>query len=90
MDIEVDIAITLMSRHAVIELKDGIWQGFDMNSVAKTAHFFFYPQNQKEDINIFYKTEEQQVRLKYKMFYGNDHSINPLDWPFPDEKLSSD
>ena len=87
MDMEVDIAITLMSRDAVVELKDGIWQGFDMNSVAKTAHFFFYPHSRNEDITLFYKTQDQKVRLKYRLFYGDDQKIDPLTWPFPDAKI---
>jgi hypothetical protein len=45
MGIEVDIAITLMSQHTILELKDGIWQSFSTNSIAKTAHFYFHPRN---------------------------------------------
>lgn len=83
MDIEIDIAITLMSRNSIIELKDGVWQGFDLSTIAKTAHFFFYPQSRSEDISLLYKTDQRKIRLKYRLFYGNQENISPVTWPFP-------
>ena len=83
MEMEIDIALTLMSRHSVIELKDGVWQSFDLNSIAKTAHFYFYPRNMNDDISLLYKTDDQSMRLKYRMFYGDSEQIDPTHWPFP-------
>ena len=88
MDYEIDIALTLMTRHAVIQMQDGVWQSFGLNSVAKTAHFFFEPRNKEDDISLFYKSTDQNIRLKYRMFYGDDNHINPAEWPFPNEKIS--
>ncbi len=31
MDVEVDLTITLLTTDAIIELKDGIWQTYDIN-----------------------------------------------------------
>jgi hypothetical protein len=50
MDIEIDIAITLMSHHTILETKDGIWQSFSTNAISKTAHFYFFPRNKKNDV----------------------------------------
>jgi hypothetical protein len=45
MDMVVDISITLMSYHTILELKDGIWQNYGLNSIAKSIHFYFFPRN---------------------------------------------
>lgn len=58
--------------------------------MAKSAHFFFYPHNPKEDINLLYKSADPNVRLRYRMFYGDEDNINPAEWPFPNEKTSED
>ena len=68
MAIEIDIAITLITRDSVIELKDGIWQNFNLNGVAKTSHFFFHPHHQDKDISLLFKTDDQNLRLKYRLF----------------------
>ena len=47
MDKQVDISITLMGRDEVIELRSGLWQSFDLHSVAKTAHFYFSPKKKE-------------------------------------------
>lgn len=31
MEIEIDVAITLMSRNTILELKDGLWQSYSVN-----------------------------------------------------------
>lgn len=70
MDIEVDIAITLMSQHTILEIKDGIWQSFPLNSVAKSSHFYFHPRNHDHDISLMFKTTDPAIRLKYRLFYA--------------------
>lgn len=83
MDIEVDIAITLMSMHSILEVKDGIWQSFPLNAIAKTAHFYFHPRNKDQDIGIMFKTTDQAIRLKYRLFYASQSEIDMSQWPFP-------
>jgi hypothetical protein len=28
MDVEIDFSVTLLTRNAIVELKDGVWQAF--------------------------------------------------------------
>lgn len=34
-----------MVSDAIVELKDGIWQTYDINQAAATAHFYFLPKH---------------------------------------------
>lgn len=45
MSVEVDITITLLVKESVIELKDGLWQTFSINTIAESSHFYFFPKN---------------------------------------------
>lgn len=45
MQVEADVTITLLLSNSVIELKDGIWQTYDINEAAATAHFYFLPKH---------------------------------------------
>lgn len=72
MNIEIDIAITLMSQHTILELKDGIWQSFPLNSIAKTSHFYFHPRHKDADIALMYKTTDPNLWLKYRLFYASE------------------
>ena len=85
MEMQIDITITLMTKHSVIELRDGLWQTFALNSVAETSHFFFIPQHHGKDINIIYKSSDSDLRLVYRIFTRFE-SVNPGEWPFPNEK----
>lgn len=66
-----------MTRHTILELKDGLWQSYSLNSIAKTAHFYFFPRNKNQDIGIMYKTTNPAIRLKYRLFYAKDDQIDP-------------
>lgn len=66
-----------MTRQAIIELHTGIWQSFALNSVAKSAHFFFEPRVKEKDVNIFFKTSDPSVRLIYRLYAGTYDTINP-------------
>lgn len=87
MDLELDIAITLLSRHNIIEMKDGLWQSYSLNVIAKSAHFYFTPRNKNNDVGINFKTTDPAVRLKYRLFYANDEQIDPSEWPFPSQTI---
>ena len=56
MDREIDLTLTLMVKDSVIELKDGIWQTYSINSVAKTSHFYFLPKEKNSSISIMFKS----------------------------------
>lgn len=77
MDMEIDVAITLMSRNTILELKDGLWQSYSVNEIAKTTHFYFNPRNYKTDVAINFKTTNPAIRLKYRLFYAGDEQIDP-------------
>jgi len=34
MNVEIDVTITLMIKDAIIELKDGIWNSYKVNTIA--------------------------------------------------------
>jgi len=83
MDMQIDITITLMTKHSVIELKDGLWQTFALNSVASTSHFYFSPQHYDRDASIIYKNTDVDLRIVYKIYNSVFSQINPASWPFP-------
>lgn len=76
MDREIDIAITLMEHHTILELKDGIWQSFSLNNIAKSSHFYFFPRNINDDVGIMFKTTDPAIRLKYRLFYSSPEDID--------------
>ena len=77
MDMQIDITVTLMTKHSVIELKDGLWQTFALNSVASTSHFYFFPQHQDKDVTIIYKNSDTDLRITYRVFSSHKMNINP-------------
>ena len=71
ISMEIDIAITLMGRDEIIQLQSGVWQSFDLHSVAKSAHFFYDPKLKKksiDNVNIYFKTSDPNVRLAYTLY----------------------
>lgn len=83
MEMEIDISLTLMSKDSIIELKDGIWETYALNSVASSSHFYFFPHHKENDISIIYKNSDTELRLAYKIFRNNEDDMNPEEWPFP-------
>ena len=55
---EIDISLTLMSKHSIIELKEGIWETYALNSVASSSYFYFFPKHKENDISIIYKNSD--------------------------------
>ena len=90
MEVEADITITLMVQDAVIELKDGIWQNYDVNEASSTAHFYFLPKHDKHSITIFYHSPSVELKLGYTLWKSDDTSIDITTWPFPQHFNSSD
>ena len=86
MDKEVDISITLMGRNEVIEMQTGLWQSFDLHSVAKTAHFYYSPKKNGADVNIYFRTSDSDVRVAYRVYSTGAENLNPTEWPFPTKK----
>lgn len=43
MDLEADITLTPIVKDAVVELKDGIWQNYNINLASITSHFYYIP-----------------------------------------------
>ena len=56
MDYQIEINLVLMTKHSVIEMRDGLWQTFYHNAIAETSHFYFFPRYEENDINIIYKS----------------------------------
>lgn len=85
MDMQIDISTTLMAKHSIIEIKDGLWQTFALNSVAESSYFYFYPHHEDKDINVIYKSSEINLRITYRLFLARQQDLNPAKWPFPRE-----
>jgi hypothetical protein len=83
MDVEADVTLTLMVSDAVVELKDGIWQTYDVNEAASSAHFYFLPKHEKHSITIFYHSYSVDLKLSYVLWQSDDTSITMSEWPFP-------
>ena len=83
MDVEADLTLTLMVQDVVIELKDGIWQTYDVNEASSSAHFYFLPKHAKHSITIFYHSPSIDLRLGYTLWKSDDTSIDITSWPFP-------
>ena len=83
MEVEADVTLTLMVRDVVVELKDGIWQTYDINEASSTAHFYFLPKHQKHSISIFYHSYNVNLRISYTLWKSDDTSIAMSKWPFP-------
>jgi len=56
MNVELDVTVTLLIKDSIIELKDGIWNSYHINSIAKTSHFYFLPKHQNKSVTILYKS----------------------------------
>lgn len=78
MDIEVDITINLLSRNALLELKDGIWQSYPENYMTASSSFYFYPRHAKKNIYIYYHTTLSSLKVAYRLWSYNKNEINPL------------
>lgn len=70
-------------------MKDGVWQSFSLNKVAKTTHFYFLPRNKDHDIALMFKTTDPNLRMKYRLFYSADNDVDPTSWPFPTDAIST-
>lgn len=77
MKMELDITLTLMLQDSVIELKDGIWQKFGINSVAETTHFYFLPKVKNKSVSIMYKTDLLDLHVVYNLWKSDQKGINP-------------
>lgn len=90
MEVEVDVIITLMTKHNILELKDGLWLSYGLNEIATSAHFYFRPRNIENDVGINFKTSDPSIRLKYRLFDAGGDRIDPSEWPFPSETMTED
>lgn len=90
MDVEVDVTITLLTTDVIIELKDGIWQNYDINEAASTAHFYFLPKHEQHSVTIYYHSVNVDIKIAYALWKSDDTSISPGEWPFPYIKLEND
>ncbi len=83
MDVEADLTITLMITDAVIELKDGIWQNYDVNLASITSHFYYIPTHLNHSTTIFYKSTVADLKIMYSLWKTDDKTMDPSTWPFP-------
>jgi hypothetical protein len=68
MEIEIDITVTLLVKDSVIELKDGLWQTYAINTIARTSHFYFLPTTKNTSISILYKSSLVDVGVIYSVW----------------------
>ena len=64
----VDITLTLLTNNTVIELKPGIWQGFEMASLTASSHFYFIPTNKKYPINLQFTHTFGTFKISYLLW----------------------
>lgn len=77
MDVEADLTLTLMLDESVIELKDGIWQNYNINQASVTSHFYFIPNHQNHSTTIFYKSTVVDLKIMYNLWQTDNKNMNP-------------
>jgi hypothetical protein len=70
-------------KDAVVELKDGIWQNYNINLASITSHFYYIPTHKEHSTTIFYKSTVADLKIMYSLWKTDDVSMDPSDWPFP-------
>jgi hypothetical protein len=85
MDVEADLTITLLLSDAVVELKDGLWQNYNINLASISSHFYFIPNHQNHSTTIFYKSTVVDLKIMYSLWKTDYKSMDPSEWPFPME-----
>jgi hypothetical protein len=70
---------------SVIELKDGVWQNYDINSISSSSHFYYIPNHPNHSTTIFYKSSLPDLKIMYNLWKTDDKSMDPSNWPFPVE-----
>ncbi len=77
------MTITIMLENSIIELKDGIWQNYDLNEAASSTNFYFLPKHEKHSTTIFYHSTLVDLKVAYTLWQSDDTSIDVSQWPFP-------
>ena len=85
MSVVIDITVTLMVKDSIIELKDGIWNSYQINAIAENTNFYFLPKNKNRSITILYRSDFVDLKVMYTLWKTDDKSINPAEWPFPQD-----
>lgn len=83
MEVEVDTTITLLVDDTVVELKDGVWQNYNINYVSATTHFYFIPNHAEHSTTIYYKSTLVDLKIMYNIWKTDHKNMNPANWPFP-------
>lgn len=73
-------------KESVVELKDGIWETFAINTIAESTHFYFFPKLVNQSVSIMYKSDIFDIQLSYNLWKSDQKGINPAEWPFPGPK----
>jgi hypothetical protein len=55
-------------KDSVIELKDGLWQTYAINTIATTSHFYFLPTTKNSSISILYKSSLVDIGIIYSLW----------------------
>lgn len=63
-----DITVTLLVKDSVIQLKDGLWQTYAINTIAQTSHFYFLPSHKNSSVSILYKSTLVDIGLAYTLW----------------------
>jgi hypothetical protein len=70
---------------SVIELKDGLWQNYNINLASISSHFYFIPNHQNHSTTIFYKSTIVDLKIMYNLWKTDTSNMDPTEWPFPSE-----
>ncbi len=68
MKVQIDVTLTLLVKDSVIELKDGQWQTYAINTIAQTSHFYFLPKTKNSSIDIMHKSSLVDLGISYTIW----------------------
>lgn len=74
--------MTLLTADSVMQLKDGVWQTFNVDDLLVNTHFYFVPTHEDNPVKIFFKSTDPNIYLTASL-YDNRQNVNPAEWPFP-------
>lgn len=71
-----EVAMTLLTTDSVMELKDGVWQTFQLDDLLMKTHFYFSPTHDTNPVKIFFKSTDPSIFIS-ALLYDNREKVNP-------------
>lgn len=80
MNKDVSMQLTLLTVNSIVELQDGVWQYFPEELTSTSTDFYFLPKHLGNPINIFYQSNNPDMRILYGLRKMDSDSLNPEEW----------